>query len=221
MEQLLRNKEYARQAAKHPQHACISEWLAPDSFGKVLELGCGPGKYVAMLCSLGFEVIGVDPCEFSSWQMIKENTSAKLHSGIFAEQLPFPEEYFDHAVCLGALLYFESPKKALVELRRVIKKNGRLILRTVNKSNLYTKTTGKKLDPASKNLFDMDELIELVANSGFKVQQKFSYGFWPPILTNLWWYLVCVWLPLRFQDFLSCRLQPKNQVNLTIFATRI
>lgn len=221
LEQLIFDKQFVSKMARHPQHACIAEWLNPDAPGMVLELGCGPGKYVAILSALGFKVVGVDPFEFPSWKIIQQNTSADLRSGIFAERLPFPDSYFDHAVCLGALLYFDSPQQALGELRRVVKPGGRLILRTVNKSNLYTKTTGKKLDPASKNLYDMDELINLVSASGFKVERSFSYGFWPPILTNLWWYLVCVWLPLSFQDLLSNQLKPSNHVNNTIFATRL
>lgn len=221
LEQLIFDKQFVSRAARHPQHACIAEWLSPSVPGRVLELGCGPGKYVAILSALGFEVVGVDPFEFPSWKIIQENTSAELRSGIFAERLPFPDGHFDHAACLGALLYFDSPQEALGELRRVVKPGGRLVLRTVNKSNLYTKTTGKKLDPASKNLYDMDELASLVSESGFRVERTFSYGFWPPILTNLWWYLVCVWLPLSFQDLLSSLLKPENHVNNTIFATRI
>jgi SAM-dependent methyltransferase len=221
LEQLIFDKQFVSRAARHPHYACIAEWLSPNAPGRVLELGCGPGKYVAILSALGFEVVGVDPFEFPSWRIIQENTTAELRSGIFAEQLPFPDRYFDHAACIGALLYFNSPQQALGELRRVVKPGGRLVLRTVNKSNLYTKTTGKKLDPESKNLYDMDELVSLVNESGFRVEHKFSYGFWPPILTNLWWYLVCVWLPLSFQELLSSLLKPENHVNNTIFATRI
>jgi len=221
LQQLLFDGQFVEKMARHPQHACISEWLKPGAPLKVLELGCGPGKYVAMLSRLGFKVVGVDPFDFPGWKEIQENTPAELRSGIFAEKLPFPDEYFDYAACLGALLYFDSPKDALMELRRVVKRGGRLVLRTVNKSNLYTRSTGKKLDPFSKNLYDMDELIDLVSTSGFKVERSFSYGFWPPMLTNLWWYLVCVWLPLGFQDYLSKHLKPENHVNNTVFATRI
>jgi len=222
--QLLRlifDRPYINKMARHPIHARIADWLTPDAKGKVLELGCGPGKYVAMISQLGFEVIGVDPVTFPSWEVIKKNTLAELRSDVFAEQLPFQSEYFDHAVCLGALLYFDSPQTAMSELHRVMKPGGRLVLRTVNKSNLYTKTTGKKLDPASKNLYDMDQLISLISASGFKVEEHFTYGFWPPALTNFWWYLTSVYLPQGFQDWLSARLKPANRVNNSVFATRI
>jgi SAM-dependent methyltransferase len=139
---------------------------------------------------------------------------------VFAEHLPFPDSYFDHAVCLGALLYFDSPEAALGELRRVLKPGARVVLRTVNSSNLYTTRTGKKLDPASKNLFEMADLIRLVEAAGFQVTRSFSYGFWPPTLTDFWWYLVCVWLPFRVQDWLSELTPPARRVNNSVLAVR-
>lgn len=220
LDEILSNSSFAKDMSKHPSHACIGDWLPHEDGAKVLELGCGPGKYVAMLCSLGFKVVGVDPFEFSSWGTLRKSPAAELHSGVFAEQLPFTDGYFDHAICLGALLYFDSPQVALSELHRVLKPGAKVVLKTVNKSNLYTKRTGKNLDPASKNLFEMEELIKRVAAAGFQVSRTFSYGFWPPILTNFWWYLVCVWFPLRLQDWLSERTPPSLRVTNTIFATR-
>jgi SAM-dependent methyltransferase len=220
LHKFLIDSPYVSKVAQHESHACIGEWAKPLN-GKLLELGCGPGKYVALLNTLGFEVIGVDPLEFPTWQLIRDQSSADLRSGIFADTLPFSDGYFDHAACLGALLYFEQPEIALGELHRVLKPGGRLILRTVNKSNFYTRTTGKKLDPASRNLYDMDELEALVSRAGFKIEKTFSYGFWPPILANLWWYLVCVWLPLGLQDLLSKATKSRYRVNNIIFATRI
>ena len=81
---------------------------------------------------------------------LRQETSAELIESVFAEHLPFPDQYFDHAVCLGALLYFKDPRQALLEMRRVLKPGGRVVLRTVNKENLYTLWTRRKLDPASK-----------------------------------------------------------------------
>lgn len=215
------DEQFAFTMAKHPIHAKLYEWLDPFQAKKVLELGCGPGKYVAMLSSLGFKVVGVDPFYFPSWSFIQDHCNADLRSEIYAESLPFEDQAFDHAVCLGALLYFDSPRKALAELHRVTKPGGRLVLRTVNKNNFYTRFTGRKLDSSSNHLFSMSELIKLVNDSGFYVNHYFSYGFWPPILTDLWWYLICVWLPLSLQDKLSNMTQPEHRVNNIIFATRM
>jgi SAM-dependent methyltransferase len=209
--------DYAHSMARHPLHACLAQWLPQKQGAKILELGCGPGKYVALLSTLGFQVTGVDPYAFPTWNLLRQETSAELIESVFAEHLPFPDRYFDHAVCLGALLYFKDPRQALLEMRRVLKPGGRVVLRTVNKENLYTLWTRRKLDPASKNLYTAEELYQLVTDSGFMISKSFSYGFWLPFWTDFWWYLVCVWLPVSVQVCLSSALKPRHRVNQILF----
>lgn len=217
LEKFLFDNDFISKMAHHDSHARIADWLNVDHSSCILELGCGPGKYVALLASLGFHVTGVDPHRFESWDIIERNTDAKLLSDVYAERLPFPDSNFDGAACLGALLYFKSPEEALKELTRVVKPGGRIVLRTVNRTNLFTLFTGKKLDPASKNLYTMDELKDIVSKIGLSVQSSYSYGFWPPILSNLWWYIVCVWLTQSMQDRLSRLCPPANRVNNVLF----
>tara|TARA_B100000212_G_scaffold342246_1_gene328436 strand:+ start:2473 stop:3189 length:717 start_codon:yes stop_codon:yes gene_type:complete len=214
------DKNFARRESFQIEQACLAHWLPLDSNEKILELGCGPGKFIPILDAMGFKVVGVDPVEFSSWNsLISKNITLK--SKIFAECLPFDDHTFDHAVCLGALLYFNNPEKALKELNRVIKPGGKVIIRTVNRMNFYTSFTGKKLDPASKNLYTLPECIELLETSGFSVKKHFSHGFWPPYFTNLWWYLISVWLPIPLQRFLSLLTPSSRRINNILFATRI
>lgn len=218
LERFLFDKKYARKMSRHHLHACIGEWLPEGGNGRILELGCGPGKYVAMLSTLGFDIYGVDPLYFPTWEIIRKESSATLQEEIFAENLPFEDNTFDHVVCLGTLLYLNDPLKGLQEIIRVIRPGGHIIIRTVNKHNLYTLKTGRKLDPASKYLYTMDELVSLVAGTGIIVKKTFSYGFWPPFWTDFWWYLVSVWLPVFVQEFLSNKMKPENRVNNIVFA---
>lgn len=218
---LLTDKRFALRSGHHPSHAKILDFLTLDDGGRVLELGCGPGKYVALLSNAGFDVVAVDPHSFPTWETIRANSSAEMHDEVFAESLPFPDASFNHVACLGALLYFEDPERALAEIHRVLKPGGRLVMRTVNKGNLYTLNTGKRLDPASRQLYSMDELTALLSRAGFAIVDSFSYGFWPPAFTNFWWYLICVWIPVGVQDWLSQRVKPENRVNNTVFAKKL
>ncbi len=214
--------KFSQAAAQKDTFCRILPFLpAPDSKPvSVVEVGCGPGKYVAMLSALGYDVTGVDPISFPDWEIINKSSNVKLIDKVYAENLPFPDESFDHAVCLGALLYFDDPDKALQEIFRVIKPGGKVIIRTVNKNNLYTRRSGKKLDPASKNLYSLPELIAVIKKNGFIVSDSYAYGFWPAIWTDLWWYIVRVWLPIPVQDFLSNLLPAENRVNNIVFCER-
>lgn len=222
LERALADPNYARNVASHPLHACLSRVLPQGEGQSVLELGCGPGRYVAFLASLGFKVTGVDPYRFPTWdQICRAKPEVTLQDGVWAETLPFADHTFDHVVCLGALLYFTDAKKALGEIHRVTRPGGRLLLRTVNRNNLYTLRTGRKLDPASKSLFTMPELVSLVEGAGFTVRETFAYGFWPPMCTNFWWYLANVWVTARMHDVLSGWLSPERRVNNIVVAEAV
>lgn len=50
--------------------------------------------------------------------------------------LPYPDGYFDVAVCVRVLHHFADPAPVLVELGRVVRPGGVLILEYANKRNL-------------------------------------------------------------------------------------
>lgn len=213
---------YCRLSDHLPSVGADHEVSADDGAGRprVLELGCGPGKYVALLGAMGYDVVGVDPLEFPAWPEIARKTGAELRTGVVAESLPFEDQSFDAAVFLGTLLYLNDPDAGLDELKRVLKPGAPVVVRNVNRNNRYTKRTGKRLDPASKNLYTMDELAALLERHGFAVEDRFAYGFWPSRWTNLWWYLVNVWLPDGFSDWISHRTPAEERVNNIVFARK-
>ncbi len=219
LEQLLTDREFAIKSGHHEMHARMLQFLGEGTGERVLELGCGPGKYVAMLYNAGFEVTGVDPIEFPTWDKLRER-SIDLRSGIHAESLPFDDDSFDAVVCVSALLYFVDPKRAMGEIRRVLRPGGKLVFRNVNADNLYTRRTGKPLDPASRNLYSMAQLQQLLRDSGFEVAHSFAFGFWPPFLPDFWWYVSCVWINNQVQKMLSRLLPEAKRINLILWAIK-
>jgi SAM-dependent methyltransferase len=215
----LMQQKYVAKVATWPLYSSITRWILPANGNRILELGCGPGKFVAMLARLGFDVTGVDPLNFPTWEVIKEYGIVKLIDGISAESLPFEKNSFDQAVCLGAILYFDDPEKGLRELRRVVKPGGRVVVRNPNRLNSYTVRTGRNLDPASQWLFSPQELGELLERNGFSVEASFTHGVWPSRHPDLWWYVDQVWLPNWLRDFLSNLTPPDRRLNITVFAT--
>ena len=111
IERLASDRSFAEERGRLVEYAKIGEWLTPHR-GRVLELGCGPGRFVALLASLGFDVVGVDPLAFPDWERLRVLPNVELRDGVAAEALPFEDASFDHVACLGALLYFEDPATA-------------------------------------------------------------------------------------------------------------
>lgn len=218
---VLESPFFAEKIYYQKAHVSLGSWIQKEAGSQVLELGCGPGFYVATLSQLGFQVVGVDPYRFPSWDMIEKKTGATLQDGVKAEDLPFADESFDQVACLNAMLYFDDPGKALDEIRRVLKPGGRFIVRTISRTNLYTRRTGQYPDPASKNVYTLDELKEFVKSHGFTVVEGYSYYFLPSRFTNFWWYLHCVWLPTWCVDFFSWLTPKKYHCNVTCHAYKV
>lgn len=213
---------FAISEATRKANACLSNWISnPKIDNRVLELGCGPGRYVAMLSMLGFNVVGADPIHYSNWETIKNLPNVEFRDKVMAEELPFTNGNFDQVCCLGALLYFKNPIKAMNEIYRVLKPNGRLLLRTPNSENLFTKYTGKKIDPAANQYYNKSEIINLIQKSGFYIKEYFTFGYFPPCFPNYYWYLQNVCLNNNLQEKLSDYLSEKNRVNHIIYAERI
>jgi ubiquinone/menaquinone biosynthesis C-methylase UbiE len=209
---------FAERCSHMPHYSRVGDWLDLDLGRSALELGCGPGRYVAMLASIGFDVTGVDPLPFPSWHVIEKHQAVQFRDGISAEDLPFEDESFDHITCIGTMLYLHDTDRALEEIKRVLRPNGRLVVRTVNRRNLYTLRTGRPIDPAGKRLYSEAELRRVLAGAGFGVTSSFAYGFFPPFATELWWYWLNGTISVRTQGMLSAITPRGNRANVTIFA---
>jgi ubiquinone/menaquinone biosynthesis C-methylase UbiE len=101
----------------------------------VLELGFGPGQAIDLLVkrSRATWIAGVDPSDV----MIEQATALNQNSidagrvtlyRATAEQLPFPLSHFSKAFAINNFQIWSSPEAGLVEVRRVLKPGGTLVL---------------------------------------------------------------------------------------------
>ena len=116
-------------------------WI--DSLGlqagsKILDAGCGAGRPAYEVVKRGYDVFGMD----YSFEMLKKANSILNRDGYQnvelcqgdIENLPYQNATFDVIICLGVIAYLPSEKKALEELRRVLKPGGVLIISFINKA---------------------------------------------------------------------------------------
>lgn len=100
--------------------------------GKVLDAGCGSGKWISLLETLSEEYIGIDLSE----EQIKEarkkiNKSNSILQIGDLENLNFPDNSFDFVIsswALGTITLKEKREKVVQELKRVLKPNGTIYL---------------------------------------------------------------------------------------------
>lgn len=117
----MKNKDAARLRAA---------WI-PKARGEVLEIGVGSGLNLPFYSPEAKRIHGVDPS--AELQRLARKRAAARHAKVefilqsADEPLPFAEASMDSVVMTWTLCSIPNPSKALAEMRRVIKRDGRLI----------------------------------------------------------------------------------------------
>lgn len=161
-------------------HQEISKFFANKKVA-VLDCGCGSGEMVAYLQEKGFFSVGLD----LSLDMLSVGDIVIQKNLLSAstEDLPFPDNSFDVVICKGSLHHLENPEKGLAQIKRVLRKEGQLIISEPCRDNyiwrkiaqIYTKAKSSFND--AHKVFTYSELESLFKKTGFVVKEKESFGF--------------------------------------------
>jgi SAM-dependent methyltransferase len=92
---------------------------------RVLEIGCGTGRWLSVLASEGCDVAGLDPSD-EMLAIARDRVKGDLRRGT-AEALPWEGASFDRVIYVNALHHFVDPPRALQETWRVLRPGGRLL----------------------------------------------------------------------------------------------
>jgi len=107
--------------------------------GKVLDVGCGPGIMVDDLIAQDCKFWGIDP-SLKVIEQCRKNFSSHPNSHFSigtAEQIEYPDQFFDAVICMGVIERLKNHDAALREMVRVLKQGGTLIVTLPNKFNPY------------------------------------------------------------------------------------
>lgn len=104
-------------------------WLPYVPDGRVIEVGFGNGQSLALLREAGWEVVGSEIDETCVRSAQSMGFDAIL--GEFTDQL-FDTDWADAVVASHAIEHVPDPRAFFAEARRVLRRGGRLVLRTPN-----------------------------------------------------------------------------------------
>jgi len=107
---------------------CFGLGLADYRDHRLLDVGCGPRGSLEWATTAA-EAVGVDPLadQYRSLQTRKQRMS---YVNSYAEDMPFADANFDDVFCFNALDHTADFRRALEEIRRVLKVGGRFLLIT-------------------------------------------------------------------------------------------
>ncbi len=149
--------------------------MGRHQFNRILEIGYGSGVFIPELKNYGKEIYGVDIHNFNNEVtsiLNKKDIKVKLFSGS-VEKMPFEDNFFDLIVSVSAIEFIDNIENACHEIKRVLKKDGYLIVITPGYSKFIDFgvkiLTGKKAEDDYNNrratvipiLLQNFELIEI------------------------------------------------------------
>jgi SAM-dependent methyltransferase len=146
--------------------------------GIVLDVACGTGLFTRSIAKKARLVYGVDISKGMLKQAVKylkkENLSNVRFACAKAENLPFPNNYFEGLTCCGALHLFADTMQALTEMSRVMKHQGKIAVMTfVNRRIFRFRKIREHLrKDHGAIIFDVEDLDQYLRQAGF---MNFNY----------------------------------------------
>lgn len=165
----------------------IKTALPPE--GKVLDVACAFGDLLHLIDRDGYKTYGIDISHYAI-EKAKKRTAAKLSIGDVNEKMPYKTNFFNAIFALDIIEHVDSPYRFLIELHRLLKKNGFLFIQTPNINSVFEKISKDKWfgyrDETHLHLFTRKSLGFLAKKSGFLLltSQTFAAPF-PPVIRTL------------------------------------
>jgi 2-polyprenyl-6-hydroxyphenyl methylase / 3-demethylubiquinone-9 3-methyltransferase len=104
---------------------------------RVLDVGCGGGFSCEFLAARGAKVFGID----RSQSCINTAKAHAATSGFkidyqygYAEDLPYPDNYFDAVICVDVLEHVTNWQHTVTEIHRVLQPGGTFCFDTINRT---------------------------------------------------------------------------------------
>ncbi|OGP14058.1 MAG: hypothetical protein A2054_03010 [Deltaproteobacteria bacterium GWA2_55_10] len=164
----------------HTRRISVLSNLVQGQDGRMLDIGAGGGTLldrISRKAGLSFSA-GVD----SSYEAVRYGHA--FHKGprfICADfhELPFADSSFDCATAIEVLEHLDNPERAMNELRRCLKDNGKVLILVPNEKSIlfriiwyfWTKGKGRVWKDAHVQQFTRESLGALLRSTGFEPVQ--------------------------------------------------
>jgi ubiquinone/menaquinone biosynthesis C-methylase UbiE len=170
----------------------LASFFEGKTIGRVLDIGTGAGDFIQLLTEVfpsTTELIGVDPSEEALAEARKRSFPGKVNFlRMEGENLQFEDESFD-VVCLSnAMHHLASPEKTFAEMKRVVKKEGWLVIAEIASDGLseaqenqkmlhhFKSYVDRKLGITHRETSTRDEILDTITQNGIKPSLSFLFN---------------------------------------------
>lgn len=94
---------------------------------RLLDIGCGPSGSLEWISDRA-RCFGLDPLCREYWQKFNCRQHKMDYVYAHAEQIPFPDDYFDYVFSFNSLDHVDNVAQTCLEISRVLKPGGKFLL---------------------------------------------------------------------------------------------
>jgi tellurite methyltransferase len=153
---------------------------------KILDAGCGGGRNMHWFVQNNFDIYGIDSSEAAIVNLRNQYPTLPAENlrVSLIEELPFPDNYFDHVIS-SAVLHFAANaahfKEMIGEMVRVLEPGGTLFIRMTSDIGIEDKV---KLLPNGNHLIPDGSMRFLLTRTLLaECMQQFKISFLEPLKT--------------------------------------
>ncbi len=140
---------------------------------RILDIGCAYGAFLDLARIYGWEPYGLEVSKVSS-AYAKKAFKLPIFTGTLSEA-KYPSNFFKVVTMWDLIEHLSEPLTTLIESRRILEKNGILLILTINTDSLMGKLANS-LDVTKDFLYDLQHtyffsnqtLMKMLQKAGFK-----------------------------------------------------
>ena len=173
--------EWAMNKHDRDKEKIVAKHIELNSDTEILDVGCAVGTFLLHLHKkYDSKISGVDFKEGLDYPGFDK---IEFYEGLFYEQ-QIKNERYDAVTMWHFLEHCYDPNKSIQMAKKVLKKNGKLIIEVPRLDSATFTLFGRKWPgvqaPQLTVLYDKKALIRIIEKNGFKVSTYLPYGAFPP-----------------------------------------
>lgn len=147
--------------------------------GRLLDIGCATGFFLALARNRGWEVVGTEVSQFGA-RYAREKLGLDVRLGTL-RKVGFPDEAFDVVTMWDVLEHVVDPLGELQEVRRILRPDGLVSIITPDAGSLVARCLGKRWEEFRRvrehvHFFSRPTITQILQRSGFAVVKFESAG---------------------------------------------
>lgn len=162
----------------------LSSFLTPEENGLYLDIGCGSGNYTCALARKGGSWIGMDPSSEMLNLARRQNPELDWRMGR-ADDTGLSDQSIDGVVCTLSIHHWPALEAGFMELARVMKPDGRLVLFTSSPSQIegywLCHYFPQMMKESSRQMPTIEDVTEALSRAALIVEKTEIYHVRPDL----------------------------------------